>query len=751
MPDRTLYANVAFKKGGKKVFTYRIPPELGDQVLPGIRIRASFRDRDLVGFVIDVQEKCDLPPEKVLPLLGVVDAESRFTPSVQRLIDWTASYYQSTPGEAMRAAYPFPSFLRPKVQNRLVLACSPEEALGWIHEFEKRRPKQAEALRVLLAVREKGLTRVALMKRAETTAGTLDSLQKAGLVRVVENEVQRNPIASRPGQYTYKTPISLTEPQGEALRAIVESARSSAPRAFLLKGVTGSGKTEVYLRAIEEVLQMGRTALALVPEISLTPQTVDRFQSRFGDRVGILHSALGEGERFDQWRAAREGRLPVIVGTRSAIFCPLQNLGLIIVDEEHDSSYKQVDPAPRYHARDLAVVRGSIEGCPVVLGSATPSLESAYNASRGKYSLLTLPERVTGQQLPKVRVIDLRGRVKEEAILSKELVSAIEEHSSRRGQIILFLNRRGFSTMVICRKCGHVFGCPNCSVGMVYHQQFKALVCHHCETRQPEPRICPECKEAFVRYQGAGTEQVAQLVQERFPAIRVARMDLDTTRRKGAHGEILGKFRRGEIDLLVGTQMISKGLDFPGVSLVGVISADVSLNLPDFRAGEHTFSLLTQVSGRAGRGEAAGEVLIQSYSPRHYSIQLAIAQDYDHFYEQELKYRKFIAFPPVTRLTNLRIESEKEKTGHAFGMALGEKLKAVLNEDRELKKGLFLMGPLPAPLYRLKGIFRWHLTIKGRSHEARKRLLEAEPVRQMLQDAGKKVKVILDVDPLSML
>jgi len=748
MAEPTLFANVSFKVGGKRAYTYSVPAELRDWVVPGVRVRASFRGKPRVGFVVDITDHCDLAPDIILPLEEVLEGDSRFPPNILRLIEWTSKYYHATQGETMRAAYPFPSFLRPKEQQRWVLAHSPEETAGWIQANEARRPKQAAILKVLLT-RQEGLSRGDLLKRAGASQAALTSLNKQGWVQARGVEVLRRPHISR-GQYTYEA-VNLTPAQSRAVEAIVESCRQARPTSFLLRGITGSGKTEVYLRAIEEVLKIGKTALALVPEISLTPQTSDRFRSRFGDEVGILHSALGEGERFDQWRLARAGQLKVIVGTRSAIFSPLEKLGLIVVDEEHDSSYKQEDPAPRYHARDLAVVRGQTEPCPVVLGSATPSLESAYNAARGKYELLTLPLRVTAHNLPKVRVVDLRGRAGPETIISTELAEAIEKHRAHGGQIILFLNRRGYSSLVLCRKCGHVFGCPNCSVGLVYHQELRALVCHHCGERQPVPRICPVCKEPFVRYQGVGTEQVVELVAQMFPDLRMKRMDLDSTRRKGAHGEILGAFRRGEVDLLVGTQMISKGLDFPGVSLVGVISADVSLNLPDFRAGERTFSLLTQVAGRAGRGREPGEVIIQSFSPRHYSIQMAIAQDYQHFFERELSYRKLISFPPVTRLTNLRVESENEKAGQEAADELGRRLRQVLESEGELQERLRLMGPLPAPLYRLKKVFRWHLTLKGRSHEARRALLELASIQEWIAAPPKKTKIIIDVDPLNML
>ena len=744
-----LFANISFKEGGKKAFTYSIPDALRDQVVPGVRVRVSFRGRSATGFVVDVQDHCALDAAKVLPLEEILDGESRFPASLLQLIDWAAKYYQTSLGATMRAAYPFPSLLNPKEQQRFVLAHAPEEALGWIHKHEARRPKQAEVLKVLLSAKAEGVPRVDLLKRAGSSESALTALRKQGWVKTIRQEVVTRPHYPL-GQYTYQ-PVTLTDAQQRAFDAIVEAARQSHPQVFLLQGVTGSGKTEVYLRAIDECLKRGQTALALVPEISLTPQTVDRFQSRFGDRVGILHSALGERERFDQWRLAREGGLQVVVGTRSAIFCPLKNLGLIVIDEEHDGSYKQEDPAPRYHARDLAVVRGQIERCPVVLGSATPSLESAYNVQKKKYRRLALPLRVTGHGLPTVHLVDLRGRVGDEAILSEELAEAIERHTREAGQVILFLNRRGYSTMVLCRKCGHVFQCPNCSVAVIYHQEFRQLLCHHCDARQSEPRICPECKEAWVRRQGAGTEQVTELVARRFPNLKSQRMDFDTTRRKGAHGRILGAFRRGEIDVLIGTQMICKGLDFPGVTLVGVISADVSLNLPDFRAAERSFSLLTQVAGRAGRGQRQGEVFIQSYNPRHYSIQLAIAQDYGHFFEKELTFRKWISFPPLTRLTNLRIESEKEKRGEAFAETLAKEIGKTLSSNRDLGRQLRVMGPLPAPLYRLRKIFRWHLTIKGASHEARRALLESKTIRDLIEKPPGKIKVVIDVDPLTML
>jgi primosomal protein N' (replication factor Y) (superfamily II helicase) len=750
MPEmKNFYANVSFRKGGKKAFTYSIPERLMDEVVPGVRVQVSFQKKPKEGFVTEVVESTSVPAKKILPVESVIDGQSRFPAHVLQLIRWTADYYRASLGQVMRAAYPFPSFLKPRQEQRWTLAVSPEEVLGWREKYKKKRPKQVQLLQVLRKTKEP-LSREELLKRAKASDGVLQQLKKEKLITPVPTETLRRPDLGGRGIYTYQD-VQLKEEQQRALDTILECVRQNRPRPFLLQGVTGSGKTEVYLRAIEEILAIGKTALVLVPEISLTPQTVDRFESRFGDKVGILHSALGEGERFDQWRLAHAGKLPVIVGTRSAIFCPLRNLGLIVVDEEHDSSYKQEDPAPRYHARDLAVVRAFIEKCPVVLGSATPSLESAFNVRRKKYEKLLLKRRVTGQNLPEVRIVDLRGLTGDETIISPELGKAMEQHLGNHGQVILFLNRRGFSTQVICRKCGHVFGCPNCSVGMVYHQQFHALICHHCEARQPEPRICPECKQEFVRYRGAGTEQVAELASRYFPGARIERMDLDTTRRKGSHGRILGAFRRGEIDLLVGTQMIAKGLDFPRVSLVGVISADVSLNLPDFRAGERTFGLLTQVAGRAGRGREPGEVIIQSFSPRHYSLQLAVTQDYEHFFQQEMKYRQIIAYPPITRLTCIRVESEDEKAGEKFAEKLGKVLRETLGKDPAQYPGIRLTGPLPAPLYRLKGIFRWQLALKGKSHPARNALLNSPDFSKLFDQPPSKVKAVVDVDPLNML
>ncbi|MDP9349676.1 MAG: primosomal protein N', partial [Gemmatimonadota bacterium] len=493
----------------------------------------------------------------------------------------------------------------------------------------------------------------------------VNALVEKGLAQVVEEEVSRDPYAAIPhGEAPSFRP---TPQQAAAIGALVEASRTPEPGTFLLRGVTGSGKTLVYIELLREVVErQGRTAIVLVPEIALTPQTVGRFKAVFGDRVAVLHSALSDGERYDEWRSLRSGEKRIVVGARSAVFAPLPDLGAIVVDEEHEGSYKQGE-APRYHAREVAVVRARMEGAVCVLGSATPALESWANARAGKYHLLELPERVGGRPLPQIRVVDLRSERKKQAastgplqqpdggpvIISDALADAVRARLSRGEQTILLLNRRGYATFVQCRECGQVWHCPQCNVSLTYHRRRGRLTCHYCFHEEQSPSRCSGCGSTDLNFRGVGTEQVERAVGEAFPAARVARMDVDTTSGKWAHHEILGRVERGEVEILLGTQMIAKGLDFPNVTLVGVINADVGINLPDFRATERTFQLLTQVAGRAGRGPKGGEVLIQTALPNHYAVLCATEHDFVGFAEKELEARREPSYPPFSRLVNV--------------------------------------------------------------------------------------------------
>ena len=514
---------------------------------------------------------------------------------------------------------------------------------------------------------------------------------------------------------------------------------------FLIYGVTGSGKTEIYLRAIEEVLKQGREAIVLVPEISLTPQLLSRFKDRFGENLCLLHSGLGRGERYDQWRRIWKGGVQIALGARSAIFAPFKNVGIIVVDEEHDPSYKQEEKL-KYHARDLAVVRAKQNGTTLLLGSATPSLESFYNAERGKFHLLNLPERIERKPLPRVEVVDMRG---EGGPLSEKVKVALQKNIGNREQSLLFLNRRGFANFILCPDCGLTFKCPNCSVTLTYHLRDRSLQCHYCDYQVPAPGDCPQCQGHRLRGMGIGTERLEQEIRLLFPEAQVSRMDRDTTSRRRSHQEILKGLESGKIDILVGTQMIVKGHDFPNVTFVGVVSADTSLHFPDFRSSERTFQLLTQVAGRAGRGRAFGEVVIQTYNPDHYSILKAKIHDFVGFYQEEIQFRKALDYPPFSRLINLRIIGNSERKTRAASEEMGRIGKFLLKGG--LGKGIEILGPSAAPFAKMRGKFRWQMLVKGKSPELLHQF--ARELSSRLEDEikGQGVNLDIDVDPVFIL
>jgi primosomal protein N' (replication factor Y) len=506
--------------------------------------------------------------------------------------------------------------------------------------------------------------------------------------------------------------VSLTVQQRRALRLITKSIRERRNLTFLLHGITASGKTEVYLQAIAEVLTQGRSSIVLVPEISLTPQTIERFKARFGERIALMHSRLLASERSRQWQLIKSGEIRIVIGARSAVFAPVHNLGLIILDEEHETSYKQMDSVPRYHAREVAMMRARLAQASVILGSATPSLESFYWARKNRFKLLSLPERVTDRDLPSVSVVDMRreitARRRRMNIFSRTLESKIRDILERGEQAILFLNRRGFSTFISCNKCGYAARCERCNVSLTYHYATKELICHYCNFSIEPPQICPQCRSNYLRYFGLGTEKVESELHRLFPQARISRMDTDTTRKRDAHEQILTNFKKDKIDVLVGTQMVAKGLDFPRVSLVGVVCADTALNLPDFRSGERTFNLLTQVAGRAGRGRLEGEVIIQTYVPEHYAVLASTTHNYHQFYRREIKSRKALELPPYTHLLNLTLRGRNQKKVQSIARDLAKRLKRKKGHN-----GVQVSGPAPAVISRIRGNFRWNILLKA--------------------------------------
>ncbi len=633
---------------------------------------------------------------------------------------------------------------RPQTVSVVSLAKPVSEVEAQIPELESRAPKQAEMLRILLNCDDETLTTTELTKRADTSLAGLRSLEGKGLICLESVQIVRNPLSLDPVPSTQ--PLTLNPDQATALETIQGTIDSDRRELFLLHGVTGSGKTEVYMQAMASVLDRGKRVIVLVPEISLTPQTVSRFVGRFGGRVAVLHSNLSDGERYDQWQQIKAGAADIVVGPRSAIFAPFPNLGLIVIDEEHETSYKQDTAHPFYHARDVAVKRSELVGCPLILGSATPSLESFYQAQQGEYTLLQLPSRVSNIEMPPVEVVDMREELKRgnRTIFSTSLRGTIEERLSKGQQIILFLNRRGFSTHVFCRACGYVERCDHCSISLTFHFHTKRMGCRHCGYERPTSQVCPECGSVYIRYFGLGTEQVEQEVVKAFPKARVKRMDADSTTRKDAHQKILDVFRSGEIDILVGTQMIAKGLDFPNVTLVGVISADTALNLPDFRAGERAFNLLTQVAGRSGRSEAGGNVIVQTYMPEHYSIQAAQGHDYLGFYREEIGYREALLYPPLSHAATILLRGEVEAEVIQTANHLLDQLDAF---KANRFPSVEIRGPVPAPLAKIRNKFRWHFLLRSEDVEELRELIQCA----VSETSSAGIDLIVDIDPMSVL
>ena len=624
-------------------------------------------------------------------------------------------------------------------------------------EMFARTPRQREAYELL--ERSGGTSELTQMIKEEGfSRGVIKGLESKRLVGIFHEEQLRDPFADIPAS---KPPVLVpTKDQRNVIDALIGALDEDVPIPFLLQGITGSGKTLVYIELLREALARGQSAIVLVPEIALTPQTVSRFRAHFDDQVAVLHSGLSEGERYDAWRSLNTGQRRIAVGARSALFAPLSNLGVIVVDEEHDGSYKQSE-APRYLARDLAVVRARQTGAVCVLGSATPSLESWTNARTGKFHHLQLTKRVGGARLPEVRVVDLRAqrrgssevpRANERGggVLSSELVSAVDARLERAEQVILLLNRRGYSSFVQCRECGEVEQCLNCSISLTYHRSARRIICHHCRYDVPAPERCPRCGSADLSYRGLGTEQVERVTVETFPSARIARMDVDTTSGKWAHHRILDRVAKGDVDILLGTQMIAKGLDFPRVTLVGVVNADVGIHLPDFRASERTFQLLSQVAGRAGRGKLGGEVLIQTSLPDHYAIQAAVAHDFRAFAERESAARETPRYPPHLRMVNVILSSPDQRATAKSAEAGAAWLRRWLRgPNAEEPRAVELVGPAPAPIERLHGRWRWHFFLRGSSPSAIGRAVRA--LIDGFKVPGGDVRLAVDRDPVALL
>jgi len=585
-----------------------------------------------------------------------------------------------------------------------------------------------------------------LSREAKANRSTLKSLEKKGIIEITSEEILREPRLRGGFEEEIPTPNSYQE---KAISEIVKAVEEGKTDVFLLKGVTGSGKTEVYLRSIEKIISMGRSAIVLVPEISLTPQTLERFETRFPGDVAVLHSRLSPGERYDQWRGIANGKYRVVVGARSAIFAPVQNLGLIIIDEEHESSYKS-ETVPRYHTREVARAKAKLAGAVLVLGSATPSFESIEQTKARIFRMLVLPGRVDSRPMPDIEIIDMRevGGAGQVPLISPKLLDALNRVVSAGEQAILFLNRRGFANFLQCRACGNILSCDSCDVSLCYHAKGNFLLCHHCGSSREVPEVCPSCGKKLLKQYGAGTQRVEEEVIRNLPGVSMIRMDTDTTQTKDSHWKMLGAFRRKEAQILIGTQMIAKGLDIPGVTLVGVINADTALALPDFRASERTYQLLTQVSGRAGRGLRPGKVIIQTFNPEHPAIQALLGEE-EIFIESELSSRRKTLYPPFVELVNILVSSADMRAASRSA----SRLKKIL--ERELGKGTTILGPAPAPLSRLRGMYRWHIILK--CPDTRIISSTLRHATRKLYDYSREfpvqseIKVSLDVDPVTLL
>lgn len=749
-----MIARVTLEIALGKDFDYLVPPELEAMIGVGSRVQVPFGKRKLLGCVTGMLEQSPHPHLK--PILRLIGAQTLVTPKVLKVARWIGEYYCCPPEVALRSV--LPEAVR-------------QEQAGWRERLQVRRlPGAGDAARltkrqaeVLARLEPRGeMPLQELLAEAQTTPATVRRLEDLGLVAIAPQISERDPYARE--NIVPSQPLPLSPAQEAALRAITaaidarpadesSASRKAAPAesgVFLLHGVTGSGKTEVYLQAIAHALRQGKGAIVLVPEISLTPQTVERFKARFHSGplqtlVAVLHSHLSAGERHDEWHKIRQGRARIAIGARSAIFAPVDPLGLVIVDEEHEHTYKQ-EEAPRYHARDVAIVRAGMEGAVVVLGSATPSLESYYNCARGKFRLLEIPERVDSQKMPVVRVVDMRQAVRKGGaipIFSPQLREAIALRLERREQVILFLNRRGYASSLQCPLCGYVAGCPNCSISMTFHRQAGKICCHICGHTEPAPAACPQCRNPALRFAGLGTQRVEETLGKLFPTARIQRMDSDALKRKEDYRRILGDFRVGKIDVLLGTQMIAKGLHFPNVTLVGIVYADMTLHQPDFRAGERTFQLLTQVAGRAGRGDVEGEVVVQAFTPHHPAIQFARRHDYLGFYEQELEFRQPLQYPPFTRVALLTVRGRNEEKVKFSS----EHLKRELDQGLAEFKDLISAGPAPAPLARAETYYRYQTMLRTRHMAGLSRRLAALTGSLKLPD---EIDLTVDIDPVDM-
>ena len=689
-----------------RTFQYRVPEELQGILKEGMQVRIPFGNggRTLTGYVLELTDTCEWDEKKLKPILGLAEKGIRLEGQLIALAAWMRRTYGSTMNQALKTVLPVKKSVQEKISRKVRLAVTKEEAEAALAEMErKHQTARVRIIKALLEQTGQDMDYAAAQKELGLTAATARKLMELGLIRIEADTIFRNPV--RPSE-VQAHPFTLYPAQQAIVEDVAARAAAGDLRPSLIHGVTGSGKTEVYMELIAAVLEQGKEAVVLIPEIALTFQTVLRFYRRFGDQVSIIHSKLSAGERYDQFERARRGEVKVMIGPRSALFTPFPRLGVIVIDEEHEGSYKS-ENAPRYHAREAAIERARMCGAFVVLGSATPSVDSYERTKEGLYRLYELPFRVENRAMPETEVVDLREelRMGNRSIFSARLKELMEDRLRKGEQIMLFLNRRGYAGFVSCRACGHVIKCPHCDVSLSLHHGGR-MVCHYCGYQTVQPKKCPSCGSAYIGAFRAGTQQVAEAAAKTFPGARILRMDFDTTRQKGGYERILEAFSKKQADILVGTQMIVKGHDFPGVTLVGALAADLSLYAGDYRAAERTFQLLVQAAGRAGRGTTPGTAVIQTYSPDHYSIETAADQDYKAFFEKEMAFRRMMNYPPAAHLMALYLMSEDEEALNRGAVRL--KALAMSHTRQEIA----LIGPSDAGLSKLKDVYRKVLYLK---------------------------------------
>lgn len=739
------YADVIVEISHEKVdraFQYLIPEALLGRIVPGIRVHVPFGqgNKDMTGYVVELSEKADYPVEKMKEIRSIDEKGTTLESDLIQTAYWMKSHYGSTMITALKTVLPVKQKLKQPERKKIIRRCGREEIEKALEECERKH--QTAKVRVLHALLEEEILPYSLLReKLNVAAPTLNSLEKQGIIAIEKEHYYRNPVKRTERREEAK---KLSEEQRFIIEDIIKDYRAGRPGTCLIHGITGSGKTEVYLGIIEQMIAMGKQAIMLIPEIALTYQTLLRFYKRFGDRVSVINSTLSMGEKYDQTERAKRGELDVMIGPRSALFTPFPNLGVIIIDEEHENSYKS-ESMPKYHARETAMQIASLKGASVVLGSATPSLEASYRAERGEYKRYLLKKRLTGGTLPQVYTVDLREELKEgnRSIFSRKLKTLMEQRLAAGEQSILFLNRRGYAGFISCRACGHVMKCPHCDVSLSEHRN-GMLICHYCGHEEKRPPLCPSCGSRYLLGFRAGTEQIEEAVYREFPGARVLRMDADSTRSKESYEKILSAFADGKADILVGTQMIVKGHDFPNVTLVGILAADMSLNQNDYRAGERTFQLLTQAAGRAGRGTRPGEVVIQTYQPEHYSIVHAANQDYEGFYQEEIVYRELLQYPPAAHmLAILAVSGEEAQGSGVLGTFAG-----MVRERCGNDKSLYIIGPAQAAVARINDLYRHTLYLKHPDYE---RLVQ---IKDMLEAYGKEqdfrnLNIQFDFNPMN--